>query len=156
MLPSNLISIINLLELHTAKNSRSRLTICFAYTSRHELCGCLKSISEKVLNQQLHPSEIDLDIVEKELYTYGSGNPDLLIRTSGESRLSDFLLWQSSETRLEIVPVLWPDFSFWHFTEAVLNYQCEKLSINHFCTTLMRIPLKFGQSLKFQQQFVSK
>lgn len=74
-------------------------------------------------NDNIKPSDIDSYLIEHCLYTEESDPPDLLIRTSGEVRLSDFLLWQSSYTSVYFTPVLWPEFTFWDLLQAVFQYQ---------------------------------
>lgn len=104
-------------------NTRAILNVCFSYTSRDEICTAMKEVAEGVERGLLKPSDISEELLEKCLYTCKSHDPDLLIRTSGEVRLSDFLLWQSSFSVLSFIKVLWPDFSVWHLYAAILQYQ---------------------------------
>lgn len=104
-------------------NDRAILNVCFSYTSRDEICTAMKELAEGVDRGELKPSDVSEELLEKCLYTHKSPDPDLLIRTSGEVRLSDFLLWQSSFSVLSFMKVLWPDFSVWHLYGAVLQYQ---------------------------------
>eukprot|EP00117_Sycon_ciliatum_P001816 scpid66479/ scgid7318/ Dehydrodolichyl diphosphate synthase len=112
-------------------NSRANLNVCFAYTSRHEMANAMQLLGKGVEDGLLLPGDIDEDLFEKCLYTRHSPDPDLLIRTSGEVRLSDFLLWQTSFCCLHFTQVLWPEFSSWDLFAAVLHYQREYNSIKH-------------------------
>lgn len=107
----------------TKHNNRAILNVCFSYTSQDEMCFAMKSIAEGVTLGLIQESDITESLFEKCLYTKKSAPPDLLIRTSGEVRLSDFLLWQSSYSVLSFVKVLWPEFSRWHLYAAVIHYQ---------------------------------
>ncbi|KAL4232668.1 hypothetical protein ACF0H5_007356 [Mactra antiquata] len=104
-------------------NTKATLNVCFSYTSRDEICQSIKEIAEGVERGEILESDISEELIEKCLYTNQSCDPDLLIRTSGEVRLSDFLLWQSAFSVLSFIEVLWPDFSIWHLYAAVLHYQ---------------------------------
>uniref|UniRef100_A0A8C4T1J6 ditrans,polycis-polyprenyl diphosphate synthase [(2E,6E)-farnesyldiphosphate specific] n=1 Tax=Erpetoichthys calabaricus TaxID=27687 RepID=A0A8C4T1J6_ERPCA len=90
-----------------------------------------KLIAQAVLSTRTHNNDISEFLLEKCLYTSNSPDPELLIRTSGEVRLSDFLLWQTSYSCLVFQSVLWPEYSFWNLCEAILQYQ-----LNHY--TLQR------------------
>jgi ditrans,polycis-polyprenyl diphosphate synthase len=107
----------------TKHNNRAILNICFAYTSRDEICHAMQCVAEGVSLQMIRESDISESLLERCLYSSKSKPPDLLIRTSGEVRLSDFLLWQSGYSVLSFVPVLWPEFSRWHFYAGILHYQ---------------------------------
>lgn len=110
--------------VHFSKdNKRAVLNVCFAYTSRDEICAAMREMAEGVQLGLIKESDISEDLMEKCLFTSQSPNPDLLIRTSGEVRLSDFLLWQTSYSCLSFVDVLWPEFSIWHLYGAILHYQ---------------------------------
>uniref|UniRef100_A0A5F8GSG4 ditrans,polycis-polyprenyl diphosphate synthase [(2E,6E)-farnesyldiphosphate specific] n=1 Tax=Monodelphis domestica TaxID=13616 RepID=A0A5F8GSG4_MONDO len=102
------------------------LNVCFAYTSRHEISNAVKEMAWGVEQGLLDPSDVSESLLDKCLYTNNSPNPDILIRTSGEVRLSDFLLWQTSHSCLVFQPILWPEYSFWNLCEAILQFQ-----VNH-------------------------
>lgn len=104
-------------------NTRAVLNVCFAYTSRDEICAGMRELAEGVVQGYIKHSDISEDLMDQCLYTRKSRDPDLLIRTSGEMRLSDFLLWQSAYSCLAFVNVLWPEFSVWHLYSAILHYQ---------------------------------
>lgn len=110
--------------------SRHRLNVCFAYTSRQEMTSSVDVLARAVQAGILDPNEIDAELLNYCFWSRESTPPDLLIRTSGEIRLSDFLLWQSSHSVLSFTPVLWPEFSIWHLIQAVFYYQRNKLTIN--------------------------
>lgn len=107
----------------TKHNDRAVLNVCVAYTSREEICSAMKDVAEGVSRELIHPSDVSEDLLERCFYSDDSDPPDLLIRTSGEVRLSDFLLWQSSYSVLLFMPVLWPEFSRWHLYAGILHYQ---------------------------------
>jgi undecaprenyl diphosphate synthase len=107
----------------TGANRRLMLNLFISYGSRAELVQAARSIAEKVLAGSLSPDDITEDVVEAHLLTAGLPDPDLLVRTSGERRLSNFLLWQLAYTELHVTPVLWPDFREKHLYEAILDYQ---------------------------------
>jgi ditrans,polycis-polyprenyl diphosphate synthase len=104
-------------------NSRLYLNVCFVYTSREEILLACKEISEGTLNKRLELNDIDETLIDNCLCTSNSEQVDLLMRTSGEVRLSDFLLWQSSNSTLSFVNQLWPELNIWQFYFCILNYQ---------------------------------
>jgi undecaprenyl diphosphate synthase len=108
---------------HTARGTRLALNICISYGSRAELTRAARLLAEEVQAGRMDPSEIDEDAVARRLFTAEWPDPDLLIRTSGELRLSNFLLWQLAYAELYVTPVLWPDFTRRDLWEAVLEYQ---------------------------------
>ena len=108
------------LEKLTAQGERMTILLALNYSGREEIVHACREI---VRQNRLRSDEIDEETFTKFLYTAGIPDPDLLIRTSGEMRISNFLLWQMAYTELWITPVLWPDFRKIHFLEAVLEYQ---------------------------------
>nr|CAB3237584.1 dehydrodolichyl diphosphate synthase-like [Phallusia mammillata] len=104
----------------TKDHARCCLNVCFAYTSRHEMVQAMKDISLRLRNGTLQEDQITDDLFGKTLQI---PSVDLAIRTSGEIRLSDFLMWQCSEACLEFTDALWPEFSIWNFYAAILKYQ---------------------------------
>lgn len=123
LLPDDIQKIVSEVVNLSKNNSRAILNVCFSYTSRDEMCKAMIDMAEGVEQGLLKQSDICEDLLEKCLYTNQSSDPDLLIRTSGEVRLSDFLLWQSTFSVLSFLEVLWPDFSIWHLYAAVLHFQ---------------------------------
>jgi undecaprenyl diphosphate synthase len=107
----------------TAGGTELALNICISYGSRAELARAARLIAEDVAAGRLVPAEVDEATVARHLYTAPWPDPDLLIRTSGELRLSNFLLWQLAYAELYVTPVLWPDFTRRDFHEAVVEYQ---------------------------------
>ena len=110
-------------ERETAHNDTLRLNLFISYGARAELVQAAKRIAEEVAAGTLAPEQVDEAAVTARLYTVGCPDPDLLIRTSGEARISNFLLWQIAYTELVVSPVLWPDFSRRELYEAIVDYQ---------------------------------
>ncbi|HET7586154.1 MAG TPA: isoprenyl transferase [Gemmatimonadaceae bacterium] len=107
----------------TAANSRLLLNLFISYGSRAELVRAARALAAEVAAGRMRPEEIDEEALTAQLYTAGCPDPDLLIRTSGEQRISNFLLWQLAYTELYISRVLWPDFSRRHLYQAIVEYQ---------------------------------
>ena len=100
-----------------------RLNLMISYGAREEIVRATRLLADRVARGELDPSSIDEDAFRKELFTGDQPDPDLLIRTSGEFRLSNFLLWQLAYTELHVTPVLWPDFSREELFVAVRDFQ---------------------------------
>ncbi len=107
----------------TAHNTKLTLNLFISYGSRAELARAARRIAEEVRAGTLAPEQVDEAAFAQRLYTADCPDPDLLIRTSGEQRISNFLLWQLAYTELVISPVLWPDFSRANLYEAIIDYQ---------------------------------
>ena len=107
----------------TKNNKRLKLTLALSYGSREELIKTVKEISDKVKNNLISPAEIDESCINEHLYTRDLPDVDLLIRTSGEQRVSNFLLWQIAYAEFYFTEVLWPDFMKEHLHDAIYNYQ---------------------------------
>jgi len=107
----------------TKNNSKIILNLALNYGAREEIINATKIISKKIVNNDLKIEEIDENIINSHLYTFNLPNVDFLIRTSGEKRISNFLLWQIAYAELYFTDVLWPDFNKEEFYEAILNYQ---------------------------------
>ena len=107
----------------TAANTRMTLTLALSYGAREELIQAVKKISDKVKNNIISIDAIDESIINKHLYTHNLPDVDLVIRTSGEHRISNFLLWQIAYAEFYFSEVLWPDFKKEHLYEAILSYQ---------------------------------
>lgn len=107
----------------TSKNSGLTIVLALSYSSKLEIVNSIKKIAQKVVDKKLDINDIDEACVSNELYTSAYPNPDLLIRTSGEYRISNFLLWQIAYAELYFSPKLWPDFKKEDFFEAIVAYQ---------------------------------
>jgi undecaprenyl diphosphate synthase len=106
----------------TAANTRLNLTVALSYGSRAEIASACQRIAEAVRAGRLEPARVDEGTVSRFLFTEGMPDPDLVIRTSGEQRLSNFLLWQAAYAELVFQDVLWPDYGAAHFAEALAEY----------------------------------
>ena len=107
----------------TESNSGMVLNLALSYGSRDELTNCMKEIGSKIKKNIISVEKIDETVINQHLYTRNLPDVDLLIRTSGEKRLSNFLLWQLAYSELYFTDVLWPDFTDQHLYEAIENYQ---------------------------------
>jgi undecaprenyl diphosphate synthase len=107
----------------TAGGQALALNLCISYSARAEIARAARLLAEAAVAGRLDPADIDEDAVGRMLYTAEWPDPDLLIRTSGEMRISNFLLWQLAYAELYVTPVLWPDFTRRHLFEAILEYQ---------------------------------
>ncbi len=114
---------VEYVESVTERGRTLALNICISYSARAELTRAARLLAEDVAAGRLRPEDIDEAGLAERLYTAPWGDPDLLIRTSGEYRLSNFLLWQLAYAEFYVTPVLWPDFSREHFFQALLDYQ---------------------------------
>jgi tritrans,polycis-undecaprenyl-diphosphate synthase [geranylgeranyl-diphosphate specific] len=123
VLDDELIDLIKKAEEKTKKYSENKLYIAIAYGGRTEILDATKKIVEAVLKGELNIKDINEDIFSKYLYTQGDKDPDLIIRTSGEERLSGFLLWQSAYSELYFMDVYWPEIRKIDLLRAIRTYQ---------------------------------
>lgn len=107
----------------TAGGQTLRLNLMISYSGRREIIRAARSLARLAVEGSLDPREIDDERFQQVLFTRGLPDPDLLIRTSGEMRISNFMLWQLAYTEIHITPVLWPDFTRQDLFAAVLDYQ---------------------------------
>ena len=110
-------------EIRTRGNSRIDVNICINYGARAEILQAIRSLARQVAAGELSADRIDEDRFESELLTSGVPDPDLLIRTSGEQRISNFMLWQCAYAELVFVDTLWPDFGKEHLEQAVAEFR---------------------------------
>ena len=118
-LPKDIVNKINKYQKLTSKNKQLYLNFALNYGSRNEILIALQKIINKYVKKKFPINE---KIISSNLYTKNIPDPDLLIRTSGEKRISNFLLWQLAYTELVFLDVLWPDFKKKHFLEALKQY----------------------------------
>jgi len=107
----------------TENNTGIQFTVATNYGGRQEILQACRAIAVKIQAGKLVPEDIDEAEIERHLYTFGLSHPDLLIRTSGEMRISNFLLWQMAYAEIYVTPTLWPDFNRQEFHKALLDYQ---------------------------------
>lgn len=107
----------------TSSNKRMTLTLALSYGSREEITKTIREISVKVKNNLISPASVDETMINNHLYTRDLPDVDLLIRTSGEQRISNFLLWQIAYAELYFTETLWPDYTKAHLFEAIADYQ---------------------------------
>ena len=107
----------------TSKNTGLNLCLALNYGSRKEILDAVKSVCTKIQNEELRLEQLDENLFSKELYTKSIPDPDLMIRTSGEYRLSNFLLWQSAYTEIYMTETYWPNFREKQLIESINDYQ---------------------------------
>ncbi|QER41716.1 isoprenyl transferase [Thermodesulfobacterium sp. TA1] len=122
-LSEDLRNLIAEVEEETKHNSRLNLCLALSYGGRDEILKAVKEIAQKAKQGLLDPEKIDEEVFRKHLYTQDIPDPDLLIRTSGEERLSNFLLFQTAYTELYFTPVYWPEFNEEEYLKALYSYQ---------------------------------
>ncbi len=123
-LPDLVLDEVNQTLAETAGNDGLQLNLALNYGSRAEITDAVKAIAQKVAAGDIDPRDITEEIISEHLYTAGMPDPDLLIRTAGEMRVSNYLLWQISYAELVVSPVLWPDFKIEDFHKAMDEYAC--------------------------------
>ncbi len=121
-LDAKLVSLMDMLELMTAQNDRVHLTVALNYGGRDEVARATKRLAQDVALGRLDPEDVDEETLPKYLDTCVLPDPDLVIRTSGEARISNFLLWQSAYAEYEFVETLWPDFTCAEFERLLRSY----------------------------------
>ncbi len=122
-LNGNLKSILYNCEKETLSHKALNLQIAFNYGSRLEITNAVKAICRKVLADEVSVDEINEDLISKNLYTAGIPNPDLLIRTGGEKRISNYLLWQSAYSEIYVINTFWPDFDKNSLIDSIIEFQ---------------------------------
>ena len=121
--PENLKRIIYKSESLTKNNNNFLLNVCVNYGGRQEIVKVAKELALKSYSGEINPSEVNEELFNSELLTQGIKDPELLIRTSGEKRISNFLLWQLAYSEIYISDVLWPEFNEIEFLKAIIDYQ---------------------------------
>ena len=123
MLASDILEKMRELEEKTKNNSSATLQIALSYGSRAEITAAVKKIAQKIKDGDMSVESIDEKTISDMLYTKGIPDPDILIRTSGEQRLSNYLLWQLAYSEFFFTPTYWPDFTKEEFNEIIKTYQ---------------------------------
>ncbi len=126
LLPNDIQTLIHRLEVETQNNQVITVVLALSYGGRDELKRATQSIAIKVAKGELKAADITCSTIEQHLDTVGLPDPDLFIRTSGEQRLSNYLLWQMAYTEFVFVPTLWPDFTVKEFDQALETFQNRK------------------------------
>ncbi len=122
-LPSDLLKLIERAEKETAKYSKITVNIALNYGGRAELKSAVKSIAQKVKDGELSVDDITEQTISDNIYTAGQPDPDIIVRPSGEYRLSNFLTWQSAYSEFWFSDILWPDFTEEHVNEILYDFQ---------------------------------
>lgn len=123
LLPPQVLAAIKEAEKTTANYEKFQLNVAIGYGGRTEIVDAVQRIAQKVQSGELDPTQISDDTIEKHLYTAGIADPELIIRTSGEERLSGFLLWQSAYSELYFADVYWPEIRKIDFWRALRTFQ---------------------------------
>lgn len=123
LLPNTILDLVEQVEELTKANKTITLQMAISYGSRAEIINAVQQIAQKIRDRRLDPEGVTEHVFEQHLYTAGVPDPDLLIRTSGEQRISNYLLWQVAYTELVFVDKFWPEFTPEDFMEALLTYQ---------------------------------
>ncbi len=123
MLEQDIIEKIEKLERETSKNASMTMQVALSYGSRQEIIGAVKKVASLVKNQDINLEDITEDLFSKLLYTSGTPDPDLVIRTSGEQRISNYMLWQIAYSELFFTDTLWPDFTKDELVTIVENFK---------------------------------
>ena len=122
-LPEKCVKQLNEAMAETSKNTGLSLVLALSYSAKWEIVNAVKQIAEEAKSGKLNPQDITEALFESKLSTKGIPNPELMIRTSGEHRISNFLVWQLAYAEFYFTDVLWPDFRKENFYEAIVNYQ---------------------------------
>ena len=126
MLPEKVVEAIEYAESKTKDYSDFNYNLAVAYGGRQELVRSMEKIAKKVKSGEIEPSDIDAQLISSNLYTSGLPDPDLILRTSGEERISNFLLWQLAYSELYFADVFWPDMRKIDFLRAIRSFQKRK------------------------------
>lgn len=130
-LPESVQAVVADLESKTRNNTGMTLQLALSYSGREEITRAAREVARLVLKGEIDAQDINEELIQRHLYTADAPDPDLLIRTSGEKRISNFLLWQLAYTEIYIADVLWPDFTRQHLLEAIVDYQSRDRRFGH-------------------------
>ena len=122
-LPEDVRAVLDAAMAETATNDEMTLNLALSYGGRSEITEMVQDIGRKVADGHITPDHIDQDLVADHLYTRGIPDPDMMIRTSGEMRISNFLLWQLAYAEIFVTDTLWPDFTREEFLDILDQYQ---------------------------------
>ncbi|MDB2675320.1 isoprenyl transferase [Flavobacteriales bacterium] len=122
-LPKKCLKNLNVAIEKTAQNSKMTLVLALSYSSKNEIVRAMQHIAKNIKSGQMDIEDINEESIKNHLYTHNIPDPELLIRTSGELRISNFLLWQIAYSELYFTKILWPDFRRDNLIEALLDYQ---------------------------------
>ena len=125
-LAADIVSLIEMAERRTRRNARLELLLALSYSGRQEIVSVARSLAEDAVRDRVDPAMIDEAAFSARLFTAGVPDPDLVIRTSGEQRISNFLLWQSAYAEFVFTDVLWPDFARSDLERAVAEFGCRE------------------------------
>lgn len=125
-IPEDVKSIFDKSELRTKNNTGLQLNVAFNYGGRDEILSSVKKIAELCIENKIDIEDISKELIEENLYTAGIPDPDFVIRTSGEIRLSNFLLWQISYSELYFTETFWPDFNVEEYNKALEEFKLRK------------------------------
>lgn len=134
-LPEDILSYLVEAEKTTELNTGMTLVVAFNYGARDEICRAVQKIARKVADGKIRPDEVNEAALDSHLDTAGLPDPDLLIRTSGESRLSNFLLWQNAYTEFVFLDVFWPDFAEVDFDQALESFAKRDRRYGNVCAS---------------------
>ena len=135
-LPASALKWVRTAEQETAHLDKLHLTVALSYGGRTEIVDAVREILHEAQEGKLQPDEVDEARIQQHLYTHELPDPDLLIRTSGETRISNFLLWQLAYTELYFTPTLWPDFRRRELLQALLEYQRRERRFGRILSTI--------------------
>lgn len=155
LLPLDLQKLVASAMLSTERNDKLFLNVAFAYTSRDEITQAVETVLRHG-SQDLAAEDISERLLEECLYTRHSPPPDLVFRTSGETRLSDFMMWQLSTSVLYFSNVLWPQITFWHFLASLLAYQRDRWQLEDFRRTERMHSYQLAKTSDFYSERVQK
>lgn len=151
LLPQDLQQMLAKVVVNTCNNSKAYLNVCLAYTSRHDMASAVRACAQAVAQQRLLPEDVSADVITSALQTAQAQEVDMLLRTSGEVRLSDFLLWESSHSCLVFEQVLWPNFSIWDLYKAILMFQRYHPALSRAKEESLRLAEEMEQTSDQQQ-----